>query len=125
MRRLASATYRQSVRSLTGFSLSHGASPEACFSAAYRRTSWNSAPSRRMRRTSSTRCRTVAFVGLLMGAHQGVNPTGVPVVDGVVVGQGELLPVAVGAQVSAALQAEPPAVRRGEGDNLRVGPRRR
>src|SRR5262249_43333926 len=77
------------------------------FSRAYSRTSQNSAPSRRIRRTSSTRACTVAFVAFMSG-HQVENPGLVPVVQPGVVDQGKLLPAAaLAAEVGRALDRQP------------------
>src|SRR5689334_3120382 len=81
--------------------------------------SWNSAPSRRSCRTASTRCRTVALSDFMSG-HRVVEPSVIEGVKRGVAGQGELLLVAAGPQVGAALQDVPPAVAKREGHDLAV-----
>src|SRR4051794_38432643 len=73
--------------------------------------SWNCAPSRRMRSTSSTRRATSALSLFLpiVGAREGINPGRVPVVQGAVAERRELLAVLVRPQVRAALEHEPVA----------------
>src|SRR5262245_27993414 len=95
----------------------------------------NSAPARRICRTSSTRLATVAFVALaalalaraacvvllaFMAAHQVIDPRGVPVVQPGVVDQAELLPVPVAAEVGGAFESQPRSVLESQGHDLAV-----
>src|SRR5438477_10863487 len=92
-----------------------------------------------MSMVSSTRCVIWAFVALFTGAsvrrgrfffalmlgHQGVNPGPVPVAQRAIVDEGELLLVAVGPQVGAALRHKTGTARPLHRHDLGVVPRRR
>src|SRR5687767_14226628 len=87
--------------------------------------SWNSAPRRRIWRTSSTRLRTAALSArsdFMPGHHVG-QPRVIEAVRSGVVGEGDLLLVAAGPQAGAALQHVTPPVPQGQRYDLAVGPR--
>src|SRR5205085_1054411 len=93
------------------------------FSRTYSRMSQSSAPSRRIARISSVRASTWALVGLaFMLLHQRFNPGRMPVAQGGIVDEAELLAAAaVAAQVGAALDGQPVPGRERQGDHLGVG----
>src|SRR5262245_22128644 len=85
--------------------------------------SWNSAPPSRRRKISSTRCWMTSLVDLPLTVFL-VDPGGVPVVQGGVVEQGELLDVSVRPQVRAALENQLQLVGEAQGRYFRVTARR-
>src|SRR5262249_49088985 len=90
-------------------------------------TSMKVAPSRRMRKTSSTRCCTVALDAFAIGppfvpVEEVGDPPRVPVVKAGVVDEGELFPAAaVAAEVGRPLDGQPGAGPEGPRSALGVG----
>src|SRR5205823_7763308 len=79
----------------------------------------NSAPPSRSLKTSSTRCATSRLLDFML-AHLLVDPCAMPVVQAGVVDHAQVLHVAVGPQVGAALECQAQAVGEGQRDHLGV-----